>query len=229
MYHKSTPTHTSTLVSTSTPVSSNFSYSNESSSPSQFLPATGTRYSVMCNDTNGNIVESTMKTDLTDFEIKGDLEVKGDLKVKNIGMKQLYIYNGNYTPSASCPAGTWYTELKSPGSESFTVGSGNKLIQIEYSIWASQSEVDIYGSNTDVYFEIKKADGSAVSTCPKLFNSGYINTGHTHFSFSISRVFTNAQLPAGTYRLTAFVQNAGVVRIDCNDYCQATLIELPSI
>jgi hypothetical protein len=182
---------------------------------------------------------TTIKTDLKDVEISGDLEVKGDFKASNIGMKQIYIYNGKYEPSASCPSNTWYTEIgydlnnesapyKSRGSETFTVGRGSKLIQIHYSLFVNQPNIDIYGdTNTNVYFEIRKPDGSDVSTCPKLFNSGFINTSGAHTSFSISRVLTNTQLPAGTYKLNAYMNNTNFVRVDCNDYCQSTLIELP--
>ena len=232
-------------VPTTPSVASNFSYSDESSFPSQFLSSTGTKYGVICSDASGNIVDSTtIKTDLKDVEISGDLEVKGDFKASNIGMKQIYIYNGDYKETGTCPSNgvTWYTDIgyeskneptpyKSRGSDTFTVGRGSKLIQIHYSLFVKKSDIDIYSdkndANTNVYFEIRKPDGSDVTTCPKLFNSGFINTYGAHTSFSISRVLTNAQLPAGTYKLTAYMNDTNIVRVDCNDYCQATLIEVP--
>jgi hypothetical protein len=104
-------------------------------------------------------------------------------------------------------------------SGQFTVGTGKKLLQANFSFWVDGA------TRTNVYFTFQNHVGTTI--CSRTL-SGFVNHGGNHTGQSCSYVFSNGEFPPGTYTLIAQASgNDRAQHVDGNDYLSATLLVIP--
>ena len=131
------------------------------------------------------------------FRIKGN----GLLQSSNFTLTTVYINNN----------GDW----NNAQSSNFTVGTGTKMIKVDFSWWT----VDVNSLKT-FSIDIYTSGGTLVTTLTQTF---FFNQTSMHTSGAYTNLITNATMGPGTYYLR-FRHNSTA---DVNDYIRAFLITFP--